>query len=140
RESAYCDGRERGIVAQLAGGIPQVGADGLDGVLPTVGAHLLARHGGGAKLQASRAPRLFRRGSTLRQCRRRLFKVVARFIGKISVRGRSVGERAESTRELSSDRHPLYASAFKSRAMADARRSQSAVSNSSCFLPARVSS
>ena len=77
--------------------------------------------------------------SALDQCGGGLFEVVPHLVGDFLVRPRSIREYAQSASQLGARETCAGLPTFKTRAMADARRAQSAVSISSCLRPARVS-
>src|SRR6185369_4108461 len=99
-------------------------------------ADLLANHDGVAPAGACFAARVRRRQTVRFELRSRLLQKVIDLVVRVGIRGAWIPECAKSPGE----RPPAhgYISAFSRRAMAPARRLQSAVSTSSCFSPLRV--
>src|SRR5262245_11074770 len=118
--------------------MPQVGDGRLDHVLPTVRSHLFPNCRDIAKLESRCTSSLRRRQAGLLQLRHGLIEEVLDLVRDLAIGGRPIQEGTKTTHELTPRGHG-YASAFRIRAIAAARRVQSAVSFSSCRLPLRVS-
>ena len=112
--------------------MPYVGADVSTHVLPAVGAHLLLHAARLAELESRRTSSLLRRQTRRLQRRGGLIEVVLDLIRDVAVGGRPIQERTKAARQRDATETCGYASAFRIRATAAARRAQSAVSASSC--------
>ena len=129
---------ERRVLPQSPGGVREVGGRAADDALPPVLAHLLAGRERAAQLDPRGAPGLLGREAGGARGRRRPGRASARPRRRAPGRPRRGGASTRRPRLSWRQSDMGYASAFRRRATAPARRVQSAVSAASCFRPARV--
>lgn len=107
-------------------------------MLPSVVAHLL-QYGRGAGHLAPRRPARLGGGEPAGDVRvGGLLEVVPHLIIQVPIGGVAIGQNAQAVSYVPPEGHRAYPSALRSRATADARRIQLAVSSSSRFRPTRV--
>ena len=131
------DEREARIVRQPSQAVAQVGGDRFDHMLPPRRPHLFADGQRVAHAAVRGAFGISRRHAVGFVCRGGFVDEVLQFLVHMTIRGPAVQQRPHAARELAP--HRYHPSAFRSRAIADARRPQSAVATSSCFRPVLVS-